>query len=412
MKAPSWFLPSLDAKDRKLLLWSVGAAAVLAIAIGILSTRNDSDDDRLPSTYLNGKHGALAAYEMLERAGYPVERWERPLDELAAEAGPQTVVIVAEPFTPGVHDMKAVRQILEKGGRVVSTGLLGGFILPGQNVAPANALSFTACKLTPEGLDPLAGTGEVWMIPRASWKLGNPAARVQYTCAGDPAVVEYNWGKGHVVWWSSSTPLENGSLARAQDLDFFLNSLGPREGKHFYWDESLHGDIRTVWSYAGGSALHLLEIALPMLALLILFSFSRRSGPVRELPGPVRVTPMEFLEALGSLYRNAGASSTAVAIAWERFRRDASRLCGMRTQKIGAAEVAAIVRARFSAADPELETDLAEAEAAAGNEALVAREGLRIVQALAAQSARLHELARTGRSSVSPAVSESVGAPS
>jgi hypothetical protein len=417
MKSPSWFLPSLDGKDRKLLLWSLGVAAVLAVAIGILSSGNDNDDNRLPSTYLNGKHGALAAYELLERAGYPMERWERPLDDLAAQAGPQTVVILAEPFTPGVHDMNAVRQILEKGGRVVSTGIWGGFLLPGQNAAPANAFSFTACKLTAQGLDPLAGSGEVWMVPEASWKLGNPAARVQYTCAGDPAVVEYNWGKGHVVWWSSSTPLENGSLARAQDLDFFLNSLGPREGRHFYWDESLHGDIRTVWSYAGGPALYMLEIGLLVLAFLILFSFSRRSGPVRELPGPVRASPMEFLEALGSLYRNAGASSTAVAVAWERFRRDALRLCGVSMQKIGAAEMAAILRARFSVADPTLENDLAEAEAAAGDEGLAPREALRIVQALAAQSARLHELARSGQSGVSAgsvrqAAGESIGAPS
>ncbi|HET6169021.1 MAG TPA: hypothetical protein VFE01_02520, partial [Terracidiphilus sp.] len=171
-------------------------------------------------------------------------------------------------------------------------------------------------------------------------------------------------------------------------------------------------DIRTVWSYAGGPALHILEIGLGVLALLILFSFSRRSGPVRELPGPVRASPMEFLEALGSLYRNAGASSTAVAVAWERFRRDALRLCGMRMLKIGAAEMAAIVRARFQAADPTLEHDLAEAEEAAVDEGLAPREALRIVQALAAQSARLHELARSGQGSVRPLVSESIGAPS
>ena len=354
MNPPPWFLPSLDPKDRKLLLWSVGAAAVLAIAIGVLGSGSSDDDNRLPSTYLNGRHGALAAYELLERSGYPIERWERPLNELAAQAGPQTVVILAEPFTPGIDSMKAVRQILDKGGRVVSTGLWGGFLLPGQNAAPANALSFAACKLTPQGLDPLANSGEIWMVPEASWKLGNPAARVQYTCAGDPAVVEYNWGKGHAVWWSSATPLENGSRARAQDRDFFLNSLGPREGKHFYWDESLHGDIRTVWSYAGGPALTLLEIGLPVLAFLVLFSFSRRSGPVRELPGPVRATPIEFLDALGSLYRNAGASSTAVAVAWERFRRDALRGCGMRMQKIGAAEIAAILLARVATVNPAL----------------------------------------------------------
>lgn len=35
MTAPSWFLPSLDAKDRKLLLWAVSAALLLAVVTGI-----------------------------------------------------------------------------------------------------------------------------------------------------------------------------------------------------------------------------------------------------------------------------------------------------------------------------------------------------------------------------------------
>ena len=90
---------------------------------------------------------------------------------------------------------------------------------------------------------------------------------MEYSCAGQPAVVEYDWGKGHVVWWASSTPLENGSLARANNLDLLLNSLGPREGHHFYWDESLHGEIRSTWSYAAGPALTMLWFGLLVLGV-------------------------------------------------------------------------------------------------------------------------------------------------
>ena len=146
------------------------------------------------------------------------------------------------------------------------------------------------------------------MVPEATWQVGNPAHRIQYSCAGQPAVVEYDFANGHVVWWASSTPLENGSLARAANFDLLLNSLGPREGHHFYWDESLHGDMRSAWSYVTGPTVKLLWIGLIWLSILIVFSFSRRSGPVRELPPPARATPIEFLEALGSLYRSAGAS--------------------------------------------------------------------------------------------------------
>jgi hypothetical protein len=235
------------------------------------------------------------------------------------------------------------------------------------------------------------------MVPEATWQVGKPSDRVQYSCAGQPAVVEYDWGNGHVVWWASSTPLENGSLARAQDLELLLNSLGKRDGHRFYWDESLHGDIRSSWSYAAGPAMNLLRFGLPVLGMLVLFSFSRRSGPVRELPPPVRATPIEFLEALGSLYRNAGAASAAVSVAWERFRRQALRLCGMLPHRIEAAELAAVLRRRFPSAEPSLEADLAACEEAAGNEALQPRQALRLVQLLDGHLEKLQAAASTGR---------------
>ena len=145
------------------------------------------------------------------------------------------------------------------------------------------------------------------MVPEATWQVGNPGQRIQYDCAGQPAVVEYNYGKGHVVWWASSTPLENGSLARAANFDLLLNSLGPREGHHFYWDESLHGDVRSDWSYVSGPTVALLWTGLILISILIVFSFSRRSGPVREMPPPARATPIEFLEALGFALSQRGS---------------------------------------------------------------------------------------------------------
>src|SRR5205814_3968446 len=195
------FLSSLDSKDRRLLMWCAAIAVVLAIITGILLPNGNNNDNRLPSTYLSGQHGAMAAYETLVRSGYPVERWERPLAELAAGAGPETVVIFAQPFTRETDEIKAVHEIVERGGRVLATGFWGGFVLPGSAADTPKEFNFAACKLEPEGLDRMAGSGEVWMVPEATWQLGKPADRVQYSCAGQPAVVEYDWGKGHVVWW-------------------------------------------------------------------------------------------------------------------------------------------------------------------------------------------------------------------
>ncbi len=378
----SWFLGSLDPKDRRMVLWCLGIALCLAVLIGFLLPAANNNSNPMPSSYLSGQHGARAAYETLLRSGYSIERWERPLPELAATAGPETVVIFADPLTREPANLKAVRQILERGGRVLSTGFWGAFILPGEAGDPPDEFTFAACKLEPEGLEALAGSGEVWMVPQATWRVGNPAIRVDYSCAGQPAVLEYDWEKGHAIWWASSTPLENASLARAGDLDLLLNSIGPREGHHFYWDESLHGEIRSTWSYASGVAWNLLWFGLVAVGILVVLSFSRRSGPIRDLPPAVRATPIEFLEALGSLYRNAGASSTAIAIALERFRRIVQRLCGLRGQPMSAEEMAAAVRRRFPQSDSSLESDLKACEEATWSESLTPGEALKLIQKL------------------------------
>ncbi len=61
----------------------------------------------------------------------------------------------------------------------------------------------------------------------------------------------------------------------------------------------------------------------------------------------------------------------------------------MRGQRMGAAELAAVVRRRFPGVDPSLESDLVACEEAAANEATTAREALRLVQVLARHEGEL-----------------------
>jgi hypothetical protein len=386
----------LDAKDRRLLLVCVGAVVLVAVVTALFARNENRDDNPVPSSYLTGRHGARAAYDLLQENGYTVERWEQPLSDLANEANAGTVVILAEPFLSDVEDFKAVDAIVAHGGRVLVTGMAGGALAPEEAVEPSMQFGNEACKLEPEGLDRLAGSGVVWMTPAASWKLVNPRYRVEYTCGGAPAVVEYNVGAGHVVWWASSTPLENGSIERGANLNFFLNSLGTREGHHFYWDESLHGEVRSEWFYARGTALNLLIAGLCGLALLVVFSFSRRSGPLRTVPVAPRTAPVEFVEALGSLYAKAGATATAVSLAYDRFRSRIGGLCGLRGLQMSAGELGAALRRRFPQASAELEADLKAGENGAKDDGLTPKEALVRVQALSRQMEALEEAARTG----------------
>jgi hypothetical protein len=373
---------SLAPQDRKLLIYCLGSVVVLAVLIAVFSRNQNRDDNPLPSTFLNGKHGASAAYELLASSGYKIERWEQPLSDLAAQTDSQTVVLLADPFMRSPEDFKSVAEIVHRGGRVVATGLTGGLLLPDGAVQPSGQFGSAPCQLTPLGLDPLASSGQVWMTPDASWRIIHPSYRVQYQCASAPAVVQYQSGGGQIVWWASSTPLENGSIRRDANLELLLNSLGPRDGHRFYWDESLHGDVRTKWFYVKGPAWTISLIVLGLLALVIVLSFSRRSGPVRDLPLPSRATPIEFLEALGSLYAKAGAAATAVELAYERFRRQMGQLCGRNGLQLSPTELAAVLRLRFPQASPNLEADLAACALASHNDTLAPKRALMLVQAL------------------------------
>ena len=254
--------------------------------------------------------------------------------------------------------------------------------MPDGAVQGSTQFRAASCKLTPQGLDSLADSGEVWMVPAAGWKPSSPRYRIQYNCAGEPAVVEYNQGPGHVVWWASSTPLENGTIGRAGNLDMFLNALGTREGHSFYWDESLHGDVHSEWFYARGPAMTMLIVGVIALAALVVFSFSRRRGPVRDLPPSARARPQEFLEALGSLYAKAGAASTAVGLAYERFKRNMGALCGLNGMQLSAQQLSDALRRRFPQAGRDLEADMAACEAAMTDDMLAPKRALALVQVL------------------------------
>ncbi len=46
-----------------------------------------------------------------------------------------------------------------------------------------------------------------------------------------------------------ASPLTNGMIREKNNLEFFLNCVGPRETAHIYWDEYFHGARASMYSY-------------------------------------------------------------------------------------------------------------------------------------------------------------------
>lgn len=373
-------LASVDPRDRMLLLGCAALLGTLIVVLALFSPSND-DQDLTPSSYSTAPHGAKAAFELLREASYQVERQSESLAQIEDRVDEHATVVFAEPFLENVMDSReTVKTLLDKGARVLVTGYSGGLLVPG-NAVEVNRYSRTPCDAEANGFGQLAGSGTIRITQEACWKQSNPLQQVDYTCHGDAVAVTYRSGKGMVIWWASSLPLENSGLQQADNLVFFLNSIGPPATTHIFWDESLHGDSPSLLSYTRGTPLHWIGWQLVLVAALLLWSYGRRSGPLRPDPLTPRTTQIEFVHSLGSLYHAAGANQLAVSGAYQHFRQRLERLFAI-PQSSSAQALGPTLARHFGAASEQLQQTLVASEQAMGMESLSSKTALTRVQAL------------------------------
>jgi hypothetical protein len=132
-----------------------------------------------------------------------------------------------------------------------------------------------------------------------------------------------------------------------------LNSLGQPGEVHIFWDEYFHGASRPLSAYMGDPPLRYGLLLGFLIFLALIFTFSRRNGPIHPLPQPSRLSPLEFVHTLGKLYRRANAVHSALTIPYARFRTLATRQLGINAD-IPAADLAHAVKNRLRYKDDSL----------------------------------------------------------
>jgi hypothetical protein len=387
-------IESIDARDRKLLVGCFVLFALLIVALAFLSRSRQQDTDPTPYSYSTSEHGAKAAFELLLKAGYKVEAQNAPLSEIVDRIDNRTTLVIAEPYLENILEARAtVKQALDRGARVLATGPSGAMLLPDNHLHMENDLqnrdAQNGCEEEANGFGEIANSGKVQIRGSASWQQTQPLQRVEYTCNGRAVVVTYTSGTGEAIWWANSYPLENTGIQHENNLALLLNSIGPLSN-HVIWDESLHGDVHSLWSYADGSAMRLIWWQLTLLAVLLLLSFGRRSGPLRPDPIVSRAAPLEFVYSLGSLYQKAGATNVAVTVAYQRFRQVLERqLAVAHWLPFDSPALLAGIKSRIGDAAAGIQKDLVACENATAGENVPELKALSLVQALHDDGARI-----------------------
>ncbi len=370
-------MPGISSGDRKIL--GIAAASFVALVVLGFMLAPSNTNTETASTYSTASGGAKAAYLLLQELGYHVERWEKPSSELNPDN--HTVLIIADAAVlPDAKQKAAVEKFIAGGGRVITTGIEGAMFLPENpsefNPAP-KGLSKEYDALTPSPLTRAAP--KITLIPFASWS--KSTAIPLYGSKDDVYAAQYVHGQGDAIWLASATPFTNAGIQSTGNLDFLLAAIGDKQQTRVLFDEYVHG-------YGDRSApekSHPLTTALllqsALLALAALLTFSRRSGPLRPVPPPSRLAPLEFVETLGGLYQQAHAASVAVDVYYQRFQYWMTRRLGL-NKNATPEEIARAVRDRWDVKDDAFLGALISAASARYQPDLPQKQALELVQKL------------------------------
>lgn len=368
---------TLSRGDRRLLLSGTAVFAVLVVLGALLSTGKSADD---PTSYSDASAGAKAAYLLLQASGYRVDRFEQPVQDLPDAAS--TTLILAEPIeSPNAADRKAVARFIERGGRVIATGDIGGSFLEATvKTDPIAGLTWkTVSAVSPSAITRAAPV--ITLSPETSWGLLTFAVPLYADADANAYVVRIPSGAGEAIWWGSATPLTNAGITAPGNLEFVLACLGPPGPRRVLFDEYVHGHRHTLAGSMWHSPVRWVMLQLALLALVLVATHSRRSGPTLLPAVESRLSPLEFVRTLGSLYARAGVASVAVEMAYQRVRQALTRRLGI-APHASTDDVARALTGRAGVDAPALVATLTAADDARNRRALDPRSALALVRSL------------------------------
>src|SRR5439155_12315985 len=158
-------------------------------------------------------------------------------------------------------------------------------------------------------------------------------------------------------------------------------AIGDKPHTSVLFDEYVHGFGESGESEKSHPLMMALLAQSVVLAIAALFTFSRRSGPVRPLAPENRLAPLEFVETLGGLYQHARAASVAVDVYNQRFQYWITRRLGI-GNKVAPEDLDRAVRERWDFHDDQFLSTLQAAASARYQPDLAQSQALAIVQSL------------------------------
>jgi len=372
----------------------IGGAILLLLIVATVLLAPASDEEEgpgTPTTYSTANGGAQAAYLLLRELGYRSERWEKSPLDLPADAEGKILILAGPIDLPDKKERDSLLGFVRAGGWIIYSGNVPFLFVETGAVAPP---SLTPASSVPRDTFPAIapspftqGASKITMNASYRWVASDGAQVPLYGEPEEPVVVTWRLEKGRVLWWDAPTPITNSGISMDGNLPFFLGCIqavrpGASPGETtVLWDEYFHGYRGSLWDYFEVTPVPWAILQLALVAVFVLLAFGRRSGPIYAPAAVSRLSPLEFVDTLGDLYRRASAGSAAVRVAYQRFRTQLVRRLAL-APSISNMQLDAAVRERLGWRQPGFIDTLQRAEKAARESDVPGSDALKIVQAL------------------------------
>lgn len=339
--------------------WVVLAALIVVMAgisalIGARDVGDAREDRPDPSTYNAKGSGTKGLYLWLQELGLPVRRWERPLTTLPTQA---TLVLVLGPRLPfEEQELRALEEWIRGGGVLfLADDSVGGpvpGVWPGAPVLTFGLQPRTGGKpgtIRPAFPSPYAaGVGTIQPTGWVRFHRQRPEGWAPLFAEGVGDVLAIRrLGEGTIIALTDPGLLSNARLELAGHARLALNIVQAHRARGEVLVDEFHhghGHQSSFLRYLKGTAVPWLLAQAAVAFLVFVMARGTRFGPPVPVGETARASSLEYVGALGDLYRCAGARRLAVDTLAKSFRRTLTEMLGVRSGEASVKLAARAVR--------------------------------------------------------------------
>lgn len=347
-----------ETKERRQLSVQLGvllAASALSVITGVVFKKELDKimpDKRSSSTFNEKASGLSGLFELTQRLGYKVARWELPYRQLSGQG--QTLVTIAPPDTLKEFEVEQIIKWVKKGNTWIylddfsfysASDILSKFKMSAKTAGISKKIDKTMDKQSSlEQLDLTPEMVYVHPIEKYAENKDVGGLKLEPTCrlSGGEPIVEDTLGrivsfvpleKGKVIVGGLVSICENRTVAKIEywsNFQFLENWMSTAGGTILF-DERAHGHTggTNVFIRLSRGPVGLVTAQLALILFIGIASGFQRFGKAVAIDSSRRISNLEYINGLANSWSRARANKLILEILFVSFRTRLAKVLGL-----------------------------------------------------------------------------------